>query len=77
MNWDSEQECFESFSRQFSSFYAVQYDPYLVDSNRSDDEDLSSLGDEQVWPVMVNDCQLKYSVNVEITSETSSMALDY
>lgn len=56
MNWDSEQECFESFSRQFSSFYAVQYDPYLVDSNRSDDEDLSSIGDEQVWPVMVDDC---------------------
>lgn len=53
MNWDSEQECFESFSRELSSFYAVQYDPYLVDSTKSVGDDLTSTHDDQQVRLLV------------------------
>lgn len=76
VNWDAEQECFESFSRELSSFYAVQYDPYLVDSSKSVDEESTSTEDEQVQS-LIDGCQLRiFSMYVEITSETPSMALD-
>ena len=49
MNWDSEQECFDSFSREMSDFYAIQYDPYLIDSSsKSSDEDTTSTEDDKV-----------------------------
>ena len=76
MKWDSEQECFESFSREFSNFYAVQFDPYLVDSAKSPDEDVNGTEDDQVW-TYIDEYQFKCSVFVEVTSETPSMALDY
>ncbi|XP_065885951.1 DNA mismatch repair protein Mlh1-like [Dysidea avara] len=61
VNWDSEQECFETLSREFSSFYSVQYDPYMIDCIKptgSATEDMpatqsdlqqSSLQKEQPW----------------------------
>ena len=76
MNWDSEQECFESFSRELSSFYAVQYDPYLVDSTKSGDEDATSTEDDQVCIYIIMSVKMLYML-IEVTSEKPSMALGY
>ena len=63
VNWDSEQECFESFSQEFSSFYAVQYDPFLIDTiAKSPEEDLPSNEDDQVCSFIVGACRLNFAV---------------
>lgn len=33
VNWDDERECFKTFAVECSSFYAVQYDPFLLGSS--------------------------------------------
>ena len=33
MNWDAEQECFQTFAYECSCFYRIQHDPFLIDGS--------------------------------------------
>ena len=35
VDWDREEKCFDSISRECSRFYSIDHDPFLVDSERS------------------------------------------
>lgn len=42
VDWDREKQCFEQFSRECSSFYGLQHDPFLLDSMEPDEQKVSS-----------------------------------
>ena len=33
MDWDNEKECFHTFSHEYSCFYSVRHDPFLLESS--------------------------------------------
>ena len=35
INWTNEKACFDGFAREYSRFYAITYDPFLVASDDS------------------------------------------
>ena len=35
VDWDREEKCFDSISRECSRFYSIDHEPFLVDSERS------------------------------------------
>ena len=38
INWTNEKACFDGFAREYSRFCAINYDPFLVDSDDSKSE---------------------------------------
>ena len=33
VDWDAERECFRTFSHEYSCFYSIRYDPFLLESS--------------------------------------------
>ena len=46
MNWDAEQECFQTLAYECSSFYRIQHDPFLVDSSEGRGDKKEGRGGE-------------------------------
>ena len=53
VDWDREEKCFESFSRECSRFYTIDHDPFLADSERSDSNCSSCAVSEQTATAQV------------------------
>ena len=51
MDWDKEKECFKSLATEFSAFYSIQRDPFLLDNllqQQSSEKEQLSLDDDGV-----------------------------
>ena len=42
VNWDKEKECFQTLAVETSSFYSLQYDPFLLDSQEQEEQQSTS-----------------------------------